>query len=1512
MEGFECIHQCPEGRIVGAHFYVAGGSCLLFSVYAPAEGPRRVPFFTGPLRAALREAVERHPGAKLLVAGDFNCIECVSLDQVGGNSCTGRTVGFSPGLQPLQLEFGLADSFRALRPVTRAFTHRATSGTTAARLDRILVSDTLVPHLLAAGMQDGWEGDHRLVFATLTPPNALPRGPGDWVFPADLLVDSTFMSTMTSHFQSWFLRHPVTPSYTHAQRWEAFKIHARDRIRLYQLQRSKRPREHRRRLAQQAAVAAAAWARSPHDATAADAWGYAQEQLSRENRKAAQRAAVYAGVLWEDWGESSTAWFHRLAEQRTSDSTIASLELPAAGPGQPPAASAVSLADPGGRRAAADHIADFYDGSLPSGLFHPRPTDPSARRSLLYSIDRTLSQNDRTACEGGSDGDGITAGELQAALKRCARGKAPGSDGLTYEFYRAFWPVIGEPLAQVCSEAFTGGDTGRLPDSMLLGTIVLVYKGAKAGPRSRVTCYRPITLLNCDYKILARAITIRVAPALCTVIDTTQTAFLPDRWIGDNVLQHLEEIDYLDVTHQPGVIAFLDFEKAYDAISRPWVLDCMRSLGFGPRAVQWVRLLMAGTRARCRFNGFHTRDFDVSSGVAQGSPLSPALYVIAAQPLASRLRQLQRDGTITGIMLPAHSPAPPSAQHADDTTIHVKSLSDLSLAWQHAVVPFCAASGSRANASKTKAMLLGAAAAGHSDGFKDAATGVEVVGKDEPVRHLGIMLAPGPVGEHARAAKFTAIAHAVLRRVSHWSAYGLSHDGRAHLAQQCMASMLVYHATFTRPPNDVLARVHRSLMRFVDGSDTVGGPCRAVLHLRHAQGGRGVPCLPRIVDALQAGIICRLLHPARVPWKTLAAWWWQSLPSPCAGLRSLLSAGGLASSLPPRVAGYVEGFRACMPHRTSPLAQLPSHHCLLEPLFNNPSVLSAQQRPLQPQAFPAAVAAGISCVADLVNLTSQLPPPPPALLTEAAQLRGCLPSPLSLAITTPPQDDTHEWWEWPALALTPGRGGLPEQVVRREVGGGRAKAYRVEIDGSLTEGSDVQWPLPADRPAGPPCLAVRAPSKSLDPAEQEGARATLPARAAAEAAGASTGRLYYVGPWAYGARAPLDPSQWGLAGTPLLQSTTRQRTAALLQRDAAHSKPATGAGFVLGQPVEPAVWPAGDGRRNRLTASEQRWVALLSPQSRHRRPARHAQRADPELVNTASWMRECIGRLSIEQRRQQRIDQQLLQAASQQPRHVPARAKWWVSFDDPKAGVPELPRRAWHKAWRDLRSAPVPRAQRFLAWRIMHGSLPCAARLAAWHRTQGRPPDHDRRCLRQGCAAAGHVETITHAFLDCPVARQVQQWVGALFHAVTQHEPPPPGLASVWLAGDHSQWDPGISADLWHIFRLATLHFLWAARCRGRSAGRPVAAMAIIAQLVHYLRGRIADDAVRAFTPLLEFAATGGEWLPDRPTLTETEFLRRWAHRGVLCTWTQPSGPLRIRLSMAHPVPPSVPSDTDG
>ena len=132
---------------------------------------------------------------------------------------------------------------------------------------------------------------------------------------------------------------------------------------------------------------------------------------------------------------------------------------------------------------------------------------------------------------------------------------------LPYEFYTQFWDLLGPELLAVLQESFQDQLTRSLPASM-----TLLYKGK--GAQSSLDSYRPITLLNSDYKLLAKSLATRLGPALQHVVDRTQmsdcnqTAFVPGRWIGDNVLCHLEEVEYLQQTSQSGCKVFLDFSKA--------------------------------------------------------------------------------------------------------------------------------------------------------------------------------------------------------------------------------------------------------------------------------------------------------------------------------------------------------------------------------------------------------------------------------------------------------------------------------------------------------------------------------------------------------------------------------------------------------------------------------------------------------------------------------------------------------------------------------------------------------------------------------------------------------------------------------------------------------------------------------------------------------------------------------------------------------------------------------------
>ena len=121
----------------------------------------------------------------------------------------------------------------------------------------------------------------------------------------------------------------------------------------------------------------------------------------------------------------------------------------------------------------------------------------------------------------------LTLEEVSAVCKRLPRGKAPGDDGLPYEFYVAFWRQLAPRLLAVLNAAFHGASAASLPLSMRSGRITLLYKG-KGADRTLPSSYRPITLLNCDYKLAAAAIAARLGAPLGSVVDSSQTAFLPN------------------------------------------------------------------------------------------------------------------------------------------------------------------------------------------------------------------------------------------------------------------------------------------------------------------------------------------------------------------------------------------------------------------------------------------------------------------------------------------------------------------------------------------------------------------------------------------------------------------------------------------------------------------------------------------------------------------------------------------------------------------------------------------------------------------------------------------------------------------------------------------------------------------------------------------------------------------------------------------------------------------------
>ncbi|PNW69679.1 hypothetical protein CHLRE_25g756247v5 [Chlamydomonas reinhardtii] len=667
-----------------------------------------------------------------------------------------------------------------------------------------------------------------------------------------------------------------------------------------------------------AADTAAALADRP-GASAAQRQAAAMANLAvREERAAAAAASHNArAALMEEHGERGTRWFHRQADEPAAGAQepITHLKVP----GQP---APVALTGPGTRNTVSAAATAMYSSASPTGLFRVQPVCTASQQQLLAAIDRKVPADLHAAAEGSGDG-ALSDAELMAALAGSANGKAPGSDGVPYEVYKVFWALLGPRLCAAAAAAFAaaadahdGGEmAAALPASWREGIITLIYKG-KSLDRADLASYRPITLLNCDFKMVSKAVSARLQPALDAVVDELQTAFITGRWIGDNALylQGLIEWMRLDVgadgtPRQGGALYFLDIEKAYDRVHRQWLYASAEGLGFGPRMLRWIRLLTANGSARVCVNGMLSDAFPVLNGLPQGSTASPPLWVIQMQPLTSFLRRQVEQGALRTPLLPSGEQAPPAAHHADDTTLTARDPAVDGPVLMAAVQLFCRASNARVHPDKSKAMGLGRFA--HLTG-PCPHTGVPFT--TGAVTHLGVPLSWD--SDAAAADLYTRRARGMAFVARLWAALSLTLVGRVHIAKQVLAAKLAYHFSFLNPSpaqlKDLTALVDHFAARSMHAEDASlvshGNPLllpkRETACLPYKDGGVNHVDLPAFLSALQAKTFALLAQPGRQPWKMLTrallthvrpdsattwAWVYSDAPAP-AGLPARLAA----------------------------------------------------------------------------------------------------------------------------------------------------------------------------------------------------------------------------------------------------------------------------------------------------------------------------------------------------------------------------------------------------------------------------------------------------------------------------------------------------------------------------------------------------------------------------------------------------------------------------------------------
>lgn len=395
--------------------------------------------------------------------------------------------------------------------------------------------------------------------------------------------------------------------------------------------------------------------------------------------------------------------------------------------------------------------------------------------------------------------------EIKEAVWNCGSSKSPGPDGFNFRFIKEFWDIL---KAEVCNFIYEFHDTGKFVRGFNPSFVVLLPKNEN--PLS-LKEFRPISLINSMYKILAKILSKRLAVALNSVIADNQSAFLYSRNISEGILISNEIIDEAKRKKKGLCIFQVDFEKAFDSVDWSFIDHMLLKLGFCEQWRLWMKQCISSATISILINGSPTREIQLSRGLRQGDPLSPLLFLVAAEGLSGLISRAIDTQLLEGFEIGNNNVMVSHLQYADDTLLIFTPTENNIWSAKALLHLFALCSGLKINFKKSTFISINV-----DELFVRTATlSLNCKSGCAPFKHLGI-----PVGANPRRKQtWLPVIDSFKKKLSSWAFKFLSFGGRVVLLKSVLSSLPIYFFSFYLAPISIIKKLTSMQIKFLWGGD---------------------------------------------------------------------------------------------------------------------------------------------------------------------------------------------------------------------------------------------------------------------------------------------------------------------------------------------------------------------------------------------------------------------------------------------------------------------------------------------------------------------------------------------------------------------------------------------------------------------------------------------------------------------------------------------------------------------